>query len=591
MKPKMRVHKIFVITFFVTLIFSLSTLLCLSQAIFAQPVAHKNKSSFSENITINEILAYGLKHNPSLAVAKQQLLSTQYEHDNSLLNAMPSLLAKTNISYNDTNTADSSVQPSIGLSLSMPVYHGGQLSDEKDIAKNRLQQAAYKLLRLKQKTIKEIKNAFIDVIHSQAIYELDKMTLLRLKEHGRISNTFFNEAQVWKNDVLQAEVKIAQGEKDLIASENQINRKKSALNELLGREIDDELNINSAMNWYEFDLPGQKAADLLSDNHPDVLQAKLDYQIAQLKISSLESSLKPQLDFSMNANAQREVLHNSSINQDYSLGLSMTYQLWDAGKTNNSIAQAKTQYIQLLHELFIKEQQVKIAIKNALLTVKESKQQLAVLEQAQNSAEENYKVNTIRYQEQLGTASDLLDAQELLSGAKKDRLNALANYLKAIENLHYEMAYEKEDLTQGIIRVFSPKPMVIENHSKSHKEISTTTIKQVDKVISNNTHVKNSVLSKENSKNKVLNHHLPKQGYSIQLIGLSHKKQIQKLYSQHKNITGLSWYQTQRNNQPWYILIYSSFKNKSDAIKSYERLPSTLKLNKPWIRLNSNIRF
>ena len=47
---------------------------------------------------------------------------------------------------------------------------------------------------------------------------------------------------------------------------------------------------------------------------------------------------------------------------------------------------------------------------------------------ATEQAEENFRINTERYREQVGTSTDVIDAQTLLTKARSDHDNALGDY-------------------------------------------------------------------------------------------------------------------------------------------------------------------
>ena len=70
---------------------------------------------------------------------------------------------------------------------------------------------------------------------------------------------------------------------------------------------------------------------------------------------------------------------------------------------------------------------------------------MEVLQQALENAKENYRVNQVRYQEQLGSANDLLSAQDMLSSSRKDWLSALAQLSKARYSLQYELGVNDLD--------------------------------------------------------------------------------------------------------------------------------------------------
>ncbi len=67
-------------------------------------------------------------------------------------------------------------------------------------------------------------------------------------------------------------------------------------------------------------------------------------------------------------------------------------------------------------------------MKNAFLLLHEAEKQIQVATKAIEQAEENFRINTERYREQVGTATDVIDAQTLLTKARSDRHNALGDF-------------------------------------------------------------------------------------------------------------------------------------------------------------------
>ncbi|MDD5101342.1 MAG: TolC family protein, partial [Syntrophales bacterium] len=65
---------------------------------------------------------------------------------------------------------------------------------------------------------------------------------------------------------------------------------------------------------------------------------------------------------------------------------------------------------------------------NAFLLLHEAAKQVQVAKKAIEQAEENFRINTERYREQVGTATDVIDAQSLLTKARSDHDNSLGDY-------------------------------------------------------------------------------------------------------------------------------------------------------------------
>jgi len=71
---------------------------------------------------------------------------------------------------------------------------------------------------------------------------------------------------------------------------------------------------------------------------------------------------------------------------------------------------------------------VTFEVKAAYLLVRESEKQVFVAQKSIAAAEENFRINTERYREQVATSTDVLDAQILLTKAKSDYYTALGDY-------------------------------------------------------------------------------------------------------------------------------------------------------------------
>jgi outer membrane protein TolC len=73
-------------------------------------------------------------------------------------------------------------------------------------------------------------------------------------------------------------------------------------------------------------------------------------------------------------------------------------------------------------------EQIALEVKNAWLLLHEAEKQVHVAKKTTEQAEENFRINTERYREQVGTSTDVIDAQTLLTKARSDHDNALGDY-------------------------------------------------------------------------------------------------------------------------------------------------------------------
>ena len=122
----------------------------------------------------------------------------------------------------------------------------------------------------------------------------------------------------------------------------------------------------------------------------------------------------------------------------YIMGVA-SWNFWEWGRTKNRVDASRSRENQMAYALDNVKDQVDLDVKNAWLTLHEAEKQVAVAQKAIEQAEENYRISRERYREQVGTSTDVLDAQTLQTRAKSDYFNALSDYNMSIARLERAM--------------------------------------------------------------------------------------------------------------------------------------------------------
>lgn len=76
---------------------------------------------------------------------------------------------------------------------------------------------------------------------------------------------------------------------------------------------------------------------------------------------------------------------------------------------------------------------------------------------------------------------------------------------------------------------------------------------------------------------------VPATNYTLQLSGASRQDTLEAFAK--KNLNGnYAIYKTQRNGNPWYVLIYGNYRNISEAKQAVSSLPAPVQAKQPWVR-------
>ncbi|MDX2321207.1 MAG: SPOR domain-containing protein [Moritella sp.] len=82
----------------------------------------------------------------------------------------------------------------------------------------------------------------------------------------------------------------------------------------------------------------------------------------------------------------------------------------------------------------------------------------------------------------------------------------------------------------------------------------------------------------------------PAKNYTFQIAGLSSETQLKQYLSENELPENINTYQTQRNNKPWYVVLYGSFTSVEQANAAKLKLPAAVQKDKPWLKRFAQIQ-
>jgi outer membrane protein TolC len=324
---------------------------------------------------------------------------------------------------------------SSSVTISQPLYQPALWANWKKSELNK-NNADYSLLRKQQSLLFEVKKAWFKLLEEQVLYSETQASLLRLQQHQKNAEAFYRNGKIWRNDVLQAQVRVAKGEQDMFASSNRVTLAKSTINLILDREVTSALSPQGRLTWISFTKTLKPLFSQATNDRIELKQSQVGINLAKQDVALASAKLKPTANFTLTSGAYSEHFGYQRSVKDTVASLTLRWDFWQWGQTNREVASARAN-VQVQHlSLAQLKAAVMAEVQSAYLTVVESQKSFKVSEQALSQAKENYKVSQIRYTEQLGSSTDVLDAQDLLTQTRNSRTSALARYLTAIAELN-----------------------------------------------------------------------------------------------------------------------------------------------------------
>jgi outer membrane protein len=408
----------------------------------------------SDYMTLENSINMAIERNPGVKAQDQDVLGKDMDKRSQFARMLPT--ADMSYGYQRIDTVQSMTLPlpqpmqSITVPLSNKdnykfdieakqiLFAGGALYNNYLIAKNDYlasEQDREKFIRALKLTVID---TYYGVIKARQQRELAKSNVASVKSHLDVANAFFNQGMIPKNDLLEAQVKYAQSEELLITTENAVKITEASLNILLQRNLIEEVNIDSEIPITSIEQTFDQSLATAMDSRQEIKTAKLQVENSSKGINLARSAFMPSVAATYTYERTGEDANTDDYNT-WKAGLGLTWNIFSGGSSywNYHKAQYMNSKAGYLFEGL--KNQVTLEVKNSCLNIEETTARLQVTEKAIAQAEELARIQKDRYNLQVATTTDVLDAQTLLIQAKNNYLTARADHARAIAALRASM--------------------------------------------------------------------------------------------------------------------------------------------------------
>jgi len=294
-----------------------------------------------------------------------------------------------------------------------------------------------------QDIAQDVRVAYFNVLKAEKILDVAKQSVEQLEAHRNMSQDFFDAGVIPKNDLLRSEVELANGRQNLVRAENGVEIAKARFNTILRREINTPTEVEDILALRDYAKTLDECRKLALENRPEIKSYTWKVEQSRKLVDVAKSEYYPSINvvghferYGDEPNVNGSPLRNPD--SSYVMGMA-SWNFWEWGRTKNRVDSSRSRENQAAYALDNLKDQIILDVKNAWLSLQEARKQVAVTQKAIEQAEENFRISQERYREQVGTATDVVDAQTLLTRTKSDYFNALSDYNISIARLERAM--------------------------------------------------------------------------------------------------------------------------------------------------------
>jgi outer membrane protein len=400
--------------------------------------------------TLPEALVKAYQSNPQLNADRARQRGTDENVPQALAGYRPQLVAGLSAGLQSVRNLlpDNSVQGAtlrpwtIGVTVTQVLFNGFKTANSVRVAELQVQSGREALRNTGQGVLLDAVTAYMSVIANQALVEAQRTNVSVLREIQATTKRRLDAGDVTPTDTAQAEARLSRGLADLNAAEVALAISKATYTQVIG-EAPSRLVPAATVDRLS---PNALAAatEAAGHEHPAILGAGFDVDVAQTTIRVAESSLLPTV--AVQANASRSIQSDSTLSTTATDQASILGQInvpiYDGGTAASQTRQAKELASQSRMVLEQVRNQARTAVASAWVTNEGTKVALAAAESEVRAA--NVALEGVRREAEGGqrTTIDVLNAQQDLTNARsrliqgqRDRVIASYTLLSAVGRL------------------------------------------------------------------------------------------------------------------------------------------------------------
>lgn len=283
-----------------------------------------------------------------------------------------------------------------------------------------------------QNVVQDVKISYYNILRAERLRDTARQAVEMLNAHRDVAQNFYRVGLIPKNDLLQAEVELANGKQAQVRAQNAVDLAKSSFNTILKRELISPVEVVDILDYKPLSQSFQECLDIARQHRPELKLSTLKAEQAGKMVRAAQSDFFPSVGLVGQYGRFGDSPSVSGTEfkdmESWQVMAVASWNFWEWGKTKFRVDAGRAIENQAIDQSKELNDQVALEIKNAYLLLQEAESQIAVSQKVIDQAEENFRISEARYKERVARSTEVLDAQTLLTKAKYEYTNALANY-------------------------------------------------------------------------------------------------------------------------------------------------------------------
>jgi outer membrane protein TolC len=289
---------------------------------------------------------------------------------------------------------------------------------------------AAKLAERRAAVAEQVRKAYYRLLETQSALESVEQSLPLYRESVRLAQVGLRMETVLASQQLKAEADAAKAELEALKLRNPIATQIEALNELMGRPVNTPFRTVGVEQLVEAKLDVQEAIQKALIQRPELRQASLRIQQAELDVRAKRSEYIP--DVSLALTYGSAVNFQNALPQNVaSAGILLDWEVFDWGRKKNELNAKRRTASQARVAEEALDRRIRVEVAQALRQCIEATQRVKVSALSLRAAREGLREQQSAFRREAVLWKDVLQSQTNLAAADDEQRRALAAYWSA----------------------------------------------------------------------------------------------------------------------------------------------------------------
>lgn len=391
---------------------------------------------------LTDLFRIALKRSETIGISRYNVAIAGHGRDRARANLLPDLTAFGGHTQYSTekSIAGFTIQPewtaNWGIRLDQSITLNGREWTSLRIAEQNVEKTRYDLASVQADDLFEVAAAYYQVLKDTRAVEIARANRRRLEKHLESVSARLELEDVAVTALYRAEAELSEARTDVISAGNQRRLSLARLASVAGVPHIDRVQDPGLGEepLFKGKLAALKAAAL--ENRPELKSLEIQWQMAEQQIAMARGTRWPVLSVEglyMDQSQQPATVF--SPGESLSLGLNLTFPIFDGGMRRSGVAEALAARQQSRLAVESLSKAIAIEVESVYLELQTHQSVLASLRDRLHASRENYRAVSRQFDYGLATSVDVMDANTVLVTSEKRLMESRYNFQLALLKL------------------------------------------------------------------------------------------------------------------------------------------------------------